>query len=148
MNLRPLEPHSSTLPGLRYIPTALYHRFHWPFFGKEKIWEAWKHDDTDRIDLRDLLIGGLRSVLWCCGAAVLRFGGPHKIATPLCGLENILPPQRVIASSFALFQSKPSSSGTFKVYQFCLAGVSRASGAFLCPRASGTYRHLDYPTTI
>ena len=75
---------------------------------------------------------------------MLRFGGPHKIATPLCGLENILPPQRVIASSFALFQSKPSSSGTFKVYQFCLAGVSRASGAFLYPRASGTFKVYQF----
>jgi hypothetical protein len=61
------------------------------------------------------------------------------MAEPFYGLENILPSQRVSATNSAMFQSKPSSSGTFKVYQFCLAGVSRASGAFLYPRASGSF---------
>ena len=49
--------------------------------------------------------------------------------------------QRVIATNSAICQSKAPASGTFKVYQFCLAGVSRASGAFLYPRASGTFKN-------
>ena len=52
-----------------------------------------------------------------------------------------MPSQRVSATNSAICQSKAPASGTFKVYQFCLAGVSRASGAFLYPRASGTFKN-------